>query len=161
MSLPRYHCATPLLPLMSFVFLLLHFSSFFPFVFSMKMNIKFHRRESNPGRKRERLACYQLHHNGLLMIYLLCFHLPCLPPSFYYLHFLNPLFLYIWLDSPSFFTFVSSLPPLPFHVTIPLSFVHFFFVPYILLLCVMAISLLSFLRVVFVYFIYYATGFMV
>ena len=27
---------------------------------------KFHHRESNPGRKRERLACYQLHHNGLL-----------------------------------------------------------------------------------------------
>ena len=71
------------------------FFIFFPFVFSMKMNIKFHRRESNPGRKRERLACYQLHHNGLLMIYLLCFLLPCLPPSFYYLHFLYPLLLYI------------------------------------------------------------------
>ena len=42
------------------------FFIFFPFVFSMKMNIKFHRRESNPGRKRERLACYQLHHNGHL-----------------------------------------------------------------------------------------------
>ena len=27
---------------------------------------RFHCRESNPGRKRERLACYQLHHNGLL-----------------------------------------------------------------------------------------------
>ena len=26
---------------------------------------KLHRRESNPGRKRERLECYQLHHNGL------------------------------------------------------------------------------------------------
>ena len=161
MSLPRYHCATPLLPLMSFVFLLLHFSSFFPFVFSMKMNIKFHRRESNPGRKRERLACYQLHHNGLLMFYLLCFLLPCLLPSLYYLHFLYPLLLYIWLDSPSFFYFLSSCHPLPFHETIPLSFLLFFFVPYILLLYAMAISLLSFLRVVFVYFIYYATGFMV
>ena len=27
---------------------------------------KLHRRESNPGHKRERLVCYQLHHNGLL-----------------------------------------------------------------------------------------------
>ena len=31
-------------------------------------NKKLHRRESNPGRKRERLECYQLHHNGLLNI---------------------------------------------------------------------------------------------
>ena len=30
-----------------------------------KNDKKFHRRELNPGRKRERLACYQLHHNGL------------------------------------------------------------------------------------------------
>ena len=28
---------------------------------------KLHRRESNPGRKRERLECYQLHHNGFLI----------------------------------------------------------------------------------------------
>ena len=27
---------------------------------------KLHRRESNPGHKRERLVCYQLHHNGQL-----------------------------------------------------------------------------------------------
>ena len=34
---------------------------------AVKVNIKkLHRRESNPGRKRERLECYQLHHNGLL-----------------------------------------------------------------------------------------------
>ena len=26
---------------------------------------KLHHRESNPGHKRERLVCYQLHHNGL------------------------------------------------------------------------------------------------
>ena len=36
---------------------------------AVKVNIKkLHRRESNPGRKRERLECYQLHHNGLLKI---------------------------------------------------------------------------------------------
>ena len=29
---------------------------------------KLHRRESNPGHKRERLVCYQLHHNGLLFL---------------------------------------------------------------------------------------------
>ena len=28
---------------------------------------KLHRRESNPGRKRERLECYQLHHNGFIL----------------------------------------------------------------------------------------------
>ena len=37
----------------------------FPFLF-FYIQKKLHRRESNPGRKRERLACYQLHHNGLL-----------------------------------------------------------------------------------------------
>ena len=73
------------------------FFIFFPFVFSMKMNIKFHRRESNPGRKRERLACYQLHHNGLLMIGLLRFLLPCLPLSLPYILFILPLFyIYEW-----------------------------------------------------------------
>ena len=39
----------------------------FPFLF-FYIQKKLHRRESNPGRKRERLACYQLHHNGLLII---------------------------------------------------------------------------------------------
>ena len=35
---------------------------------AVKVNIKkLHRRESNPGRKRERLECYQLHHNGFLI----------------------------------------------------------------------------------------------
>ena len=34
---------------------------------------RFHCRESNPGRKRERLACYQLHHNGLILYPLLSF----------------------------------------------------------------------------------------
>ena len=29
-----------------------------------KSQKKLHRRESNPGHKRERLVCYQLHHNG-------------------------------------------------------------------------------------------------
>ena len=32
-----------------------------------KKDKKLHRRESNPGHKRERLGCYQLHHNGLLI----------------------------------------------------------------------------------------------
>ena len=59
MSLPRYHCATPL----SMSYVPMFYSSFFTFQNILK---KLHRRESNPGRKRERLACYQLHHNGLL-----------------------------------------------------------------------------------------------
>ena len=46
-------------------------------------------------------------------------------------------------------------------VTRPLSSLLFGFVLYILLLYATAISLLSFIRVVFVYFLYYATGFMV
>ena len=71
------------------------FFIFFPFVFSMKMNIKFHRRESNPGRKRERLACYQLHHNGLLMIGLLRFLLPCLLSFSSLYSFYSPSVLYI------------------------------------------------------------------
>ena len=41
------------------------FSTLSPVSFQNK-NKKLHRRESNPGRKRERLACYQLHHNGFL-----------------------------------------------------------------------------------------------
>ena len=61
MSLPRYHCATPL----SMSYVPMFYSSFFTFQNILK---KLHRRESNPGRKRERLACYQLHHNGLLII---------------------------------------------------------------------------------------------
>ena len=62
MSLPRYHCATPLSI----------YSSPFPFSFLPPrpplpfLEKKLHRRESNPGHKRERLVCYQLHHNGLL-----------------------------------------------------------------------------------------------
>ena len=41
---------------------------------------KLHRRESNPGHKRERLVCYQLHHNGFL---LLPFSLPFLSVLLY------------------------------------------------------------------------------
>ena len=44
---------------------LFYFIYFILFVITLKMIKKFHRRELNPGRKRERLACYQLHHNGL------------------------------------------------------------------------------------------------
>ena len=56
MSLPRYHCATPLsIPITTRYYSIL-------FICPIK---KLHHRESNPGHKRERLVCYQLHHNGL------------------------------------------------------------------------------------------------
>ena len=47
---------------------------------------KLHRRESNPGHKRERLVCYQLHHNGLyLLTYLSLLSSSCflIPLSFF------------------------------------------------------------------------------
>ena len=45
-----------------FSFFLYSILPFFYFLFCKKL----HHRESNPGHKRERLVCYQLHHNGYL-----------------------------------------------------------------------------------------------
>ena len=90
MSLPRYHCATPLSI----------YSSPFPFSFLPPrpplpfLEKKLHRRESNPGHKRERLVCYQLHHNGLHSLLLVV----DLFPFFYSLLFLlTMMFLFLRL----------------------------------------------------------------
>ena len=65
----------------------------FPFLLPFFL-IKFHRRESNPGHKRERLVCYQLHHNGLLLLSFFSYTLSLL--SFFILFFLFPLYLLIF-----------------------------------------------------------------
>ena len=57
----------------------------FPFLLPFFL-IKFHRRESNPGHKRERLVCYQLHHNGFLTLFRpipLCLTTPQFPYSLF------------------------------------------------------------------------------
>ena len=53
---------------------------FLPFlIFSFQIVKKLHRRESNPGHKRERLVCYQLHHNGLLLLLFFALLFPYFP----------------------------------------------------------------------------------
>ena len=55
---------------------------------------KLHHRESNPGHKRERLVCYQLHHNGLHYLLLVV----DLFPFFHFLLFLlTMMFLFLRL----------------------------------------------------------------
>ena len=59
----RATTAPPRYPYYISSLLTLSYSLSYPFSFIYK---KLHRRESNPGHKRERLVCYQLHHNGFL-----------------------------------------------------------------------------------------------
>ena len=68
---------------------------FLPFlIFSFYSVKKLHRRESNPGHKRERLVCYQLHHNGLLLLLFFALLFPYFPFSCFF--FLFPLYLLIF-----------------------------------------------------------------
>ena len=58
---------------------------FLPFlIFSFYSVKKLHRRESNPGHKRERLVCYQLHHNGLLLLLFFALLFPYFPFSCFF-----------------------------------------------------------------------------
>ena len=92
------------------------FSSFLLYLFFLLLKKRLHRRESNPGHKRERLVCYQLHHNGQLLFYY----------SFLLLYFYFFLSLYISIYVSLYISlYVSDY--IPFYVPTLLSLFSFSF----------------------------------
>ena len=91
-------------------------SSFLLYLFFLLLKKRLHRRESNPGHKRERLVCYQLHHNGQLLFYY----------SFLLLYFYFFLSLYISIYVSLYISlYVSDY--IPFYVPTLLSLFSFSF----------------------------------